>query len=224
MAQDPYAGKLSLIERKGPTTSELRTAIQELAKERLPEAQKAMIVFWKYRARDCREKPLECLHIALAVFQDGFAVIGIPRAARQNQIAHVGFLLGTHSGQAQVVEGTKQAVSVWHPEPVCLGAELRKQVEHTFRYSPTQGQKTSDFSARVIRDEQGLGAGVKRGRTRLAEFVLPQPDHPAAAEFLGDHADGDGQVSVCMVKLEIAAPDLAIREATKAIACVRRVA
>jgi hypothetical protein len=43
VAQDPYAGRLSLLERKGPTTSELRTAIQELAKERLPEAQRAVL-------------------------------------------------------------------------------------------------------------------------------------------------------------------------------------
>ena len=43
VAQDPYAGHLSPIERKGPTTSELRTAIQELAKERLPEAQRSVL-------------------------------------------------------------------------------------------------------------------------------------------------------------------------------------
>jgi hypothetical protein len=43
VAQDPYAGKLSPLERKGPTTSELRTAIQELAKERLPEAQRSVL-------------------------------------------------------------------------------------------------------------------------------------------------------------------------------------
>ncbi len=43
VAQDPYGGKLSSLERKGPTTSELRTAIQELAKERLPEAQRSVL-------------------------------------------------------------------------------------------------------------------------------------------------------------------------------------
>ncbi|MFN2322209.1 MAG: hypothetical protein ABR510_04555 [Trueperaceae bacterium] len=43
VAQDPHAGKLSSLERKGPTTSELRTAIQELAKERLPEAQRSVL-------------------------------------------------------------------------------------------------------------------------------------------------------------------------------------
>lgn len=43
VAQDPYAGRLSTLERKGPTTSELRTAIQELAKERLPEAQRTVL-------------------------------------------------------------------------------------------------------------------------------------------------------------------------------------
>lgn len=43
VAQDPYAGKLARVERKGPTTAELRTAIQELAKERLPEAQRAVL-------------------------------------------------------------------------------------------------------------------------------------------------------------------------------------
>jgi hypothetical protein len=43
VAQDPYAGKLSAIARKGPTTGELRTAIQELSKERLPEAQRSVL-------------------------------------------------------------------------------------------------------------------------------------------------------------------------------------
>lgn len=42
VARDPYAGKLSLLQRKGPTSAELRTALQELSKERLPEAQKAV--------------------------------------------------------------------------------------------------------------------------------------------------------------------------------------
>ena len=149
--------------------------------------------------------------------------MSIPRAARQDEIAHFGFIFGTHSGQAKVVEGAEKAASVWQPEPVCLGAELRKQVEYTFRCLPPQGQKTSDFSACVLRDEQSLWAGVERWAVRLAEFVLPQSDDPAAAEFLGDHADGDGQISVCMVELKIAAPDLAIRETTKGIACVRYV-
>ncbi len=43
VAQDPYAGKLSLLVRKGPTSSELRTALQELSKERMPETQKAVL-------------------------------------------------------------------------------------------------------------------------------------------------------------------------------------
>jgi hypothetical protein len=42
VAQDPYAGRLSPIVRRGPTTTELRTAMMELAKERLPEAQRAV--------------------------------------------------------------------------------------------------------------------------------------------------------------------------------------
>ena len=37
IAQDPYAGRLSLIERPGPSSKQLRLAIQELGKERLPE-------------------------------------------------------------------------------------------------------------------------------------------------------------------------------------------
>jgi hypothetical protein len=42
VARDPFAGKLSPIVRKGPTSKELRTAVQMLAKERLPEHQKAV--------------------------------------------------------------------------------------------------------------------------------------------------------------------------------------
>ena len=42
VAKDPYAGKLTPIVRRGPTTKELRTAMAELAKERLPEAQRAL--------------------------------------------------------------------------------------------------------------------------------------------------------------------------------------
>jgi hypothetical protein len=42
VAHDPYAGRFSLLVRKGPTASDLRIALQELAKERLPEAQKAL--------------------------------------------------------------------------------------------------------------------------------------------------------------------------------------
>jgi hypothetical protein len=42
VAQDPYAGRLSPIVRRGPTTKELRTAMMELSKERLPEAQRAL--------------------------------------------------------------------------------------------------------------------------------------------------------------------------------------
>jgi hypothetical protein len=36
VAKDPYAGKLTPIVRRGPSTKELRTAMQEVAKERLP--------------------------------------------------------------------------------------------------------------------------------------------------------------------------------------------
>ena len=43
VAQDPYAGRFSLLARKGPSSGELRTALQELAKERLPETQKALV-------------------------------------------------------------------------------------------------------------------------------------------------------------------------------------
>jgi len=43
VAKDPYAGKLTPIVRRGPSTRELRTAIQEVAKERLPEAQRASL-------------------------------------------------------------------------------------------------------------------------------------------------------------------------------------
>ncbi len=43
VAKDPYAGKLTPIVRRGPTTQELRTAMQEVAKERLPEAQRAAL-------------------------------------------------------------------------------------------------------------------------------------------------------------------------------------
>jgi len=42
VAKDPYAGKLTPIVRRGPTTRELRTAMAELAKERLPEAQRGV--------------------------------------------------------------------------------------------------------------------------------------------------------------------------------------
>lgn len=40
VAEDPYAGELSLLERPGASSQQLRLAIQELAKERLPEAQR----------------------------------------------------------------------------------------------------------------------------------------------------------------------------------------
>jgi hypothetical protein len=40
VAADPYAGKLSLVEHRGPTSKQLRLAIQEIAKERLPEGQR----------------------------------------------------------------------------------------------------------------------------------------------------------------------------------------
>lgn len=43
VAKDPYAGKLTPIVRRGPTTKELRTALQEVSKERLPEAQRGAL-------------------------------------------------------------------------------------------------------------------------------------------------------------------------------------
>ncbi len=43
VAQDPYAGRLTSIVRRGPTTKELRNAMMELAKERLPEAQRTVL-------------------------------------------------------------------------------------------------------------------------------------------------------------------------------------
>jgi len=43
VAQDPYAGRLTAIVRRGATTKELRNAMMELAKERLPEAQRAVL-------------------------------------------------------------------------------------------------------------------------------------------------------------------------------------
>ncbi len=43
VARDPYAGKFSLLVRRGPSSSELRTALQELSKERLPETQRALL-------------------------------------------------------------------------------------------------------------------------------------------------------------------------------------
>ena len=41
VAQDPYAGRLSVMSGRGPTADQLRLAIRELAKERIPEQQKA---------------------------------------------------------------------------------------------------------------------------------------------------------------------------------------
>jgi hypothetical protein len=43
VAQDPYAGRFSPIVRRAPSSKELRTALQELAKERLPEGQRAAL-------------------------------------------------------------------------------------------------------------------------------------------------------------------------------------
>lgn len=43
VARDPYAGRFSLLEHKGPSSAELRTALQELSKERLPEMQKSVL-------------------------------------------------------------------------------------------------------------------------------------------------------------------------------------
>ena len=43
VAKDPYAGRFSPLVRKGPSSNALRTALQELAKERLPETQKALV-------------------------------------------------------------------------------------------------------------------------------------------------------------------------------------
>ena len=43
VAKDPYAGRFSPLARKGATSAELRTALQELTKERMPEAQKAVL-------------------------------------------------------------------------------------------------------------------------------------------------------------------------------------
>jgi hypothetical protein len=40
VAQDPYAGKLSRVEHKGPSSKQLRMAMQEIAKERLPDGQR----------------------------------------------------------------------------------------------------------------------------------------------------------------------------------------
>ncbi len=40
VAQDPYAGKLSLVSHSGPSSKQLRMAIQEISKERLPEGQR----------------------------------------------------------------------------------------------------------------------------------------------------------------------------------------
>jgi hypothetical protein len=42
VARDPWAGKLSPIVRRGASSSELRTALEVLARERLPEHQKAV--------------------------------------------------------------------------------------------------------------------------------------------------------------------------------------
>ena len=41
VAQDPYAGRLSVMSGRGPTSDQLRLAVRELAKERIPEQQKA---------------------------------------------------------------------------------------------------------------------------------------------------------------------------------------
>jgi hypothetical protein len=40
VARDPYAGRLSPLPQRGPTSRELRTALEELAKERLPDETK----------------------------------------------------------------------------------------------------------------------------------------------------------------------------------------
>jgi len=40
VAKDPYAGSLSLVEHRGPSSKQLRLAIQEIAKERLPDGQR----------------------------------------------------------------------------------------------------------------------------------------------------------------------------------------
>ena len=41
VAQDPYAGRLSVMSARGPTSDQLRLALRELVKERIPEPQKA---------------------------------------------------------------------------------------------------------------------------------------------------------------------------------------
>jgi len=41
LAEDPYAGKLSLVPHQGPSSKQLRLAIQEIGKERLPDGQRS---------------------------------------------------------------------------------------------------------------------------------------------------------------------------------------
>ncbi|HKI58295.1 MAG TPA: hypothetical protein VKA00_03625 [Trueperaceae bacterium] len=41
VAEDPYAGKLSLVAHQGPSSKQLRLAIQEIGKERLPDGQRS---------------------------------------------------------------------------------------------------------------------------------------------------------------------------------------
>jgi hypothetical protein len=41
VAEDPYAGKLSLVPHQGPSSKQLRLAIQEIGKERLPDGQRS---------------------------------------------------------------------------------------------------------------------------------------------------------------------------------------
>jgi hypothetical protein len=55
VAQNPYGGRLSLLDRHGPTSKQIRLAIQELAKERLPEDQRS------YQRRELEHRLSETL-------------------------------------------------------------------------------------------------------------------------------------------------------------------
>jgi hypothetical protein len=157
VAQDPYAGRLSAVPRKGPSTDGLRLAIQELAKERLPEAQRAIL---RGELESRLSEALAHERQQRQAFQrDTARNLEVVRLLFERLEPHLPARVGGHAAPSRLGGGVLFAVSAAHRwERVPHGAEaltlrLVGPVRFTLGGHPIAVMGTGDSRTLFIDDE-----------------------------------------------------------------------
>ena len=118
-------------------------------------------------------------------------------------------------------EGTKQAVAAQRWFAVRLDPMLDIQVEDILGKRPSQLQKTPEFGAGEIGNEQGVSLDVEGCVIQGQQIVAPETNFAARAQLTSDHTNRPGTLACICPVFKVDVPDLS-KEGGKAAALLCR--